>query len=105
MISIFSTVFYILVFMVVYVQVFFLVTFFENRKKIIIRNGTTKLDSYPPVTVIVPAYNEEKTVFKTVRSLLSLNYPKDKLKIFLIDDGSTDDTWNVMKKFSDNKIG
>jgi cellulose synthase/poly-beta-1,6-N-acetylglucosamine synthase-like glycosyltransferase len=81
------------------VQVFFFVTFLENRKKIVTRNGKINLQSYPAVTITVPCWNEEKTVFKTVQSILNLNYPKDKLNIFLVDDGSTDDTWNEIKKF------
>ncbi|KKP86019.1 MAG: Glycosyltransferase involved in cell wall biogenesis [Candidatus Nomurabacteria bacterium GW2011_GWA1_35_8] len=100
MASISNIVFYVLTFLSVYVQVFFLITFLENRKKIITRNGTIKLAKYPKVTVIVPCWDEEKTIYKTVRSLLDLNYPKDKLKIFLIDDGSTDGTWNAILKFS-----
>lgn len=91
--------FYILVFLSVYVQVFFFVTFLENRKRIIIRDGKIKLNFYPSVTVAVPCWNEENTIEKTIHSLLNLNYPKDKLKIFLIDDGSTDNTWNVINKF------
>ena len=100
MISIPDIIFYILIFFSVYVQVFFFITFLENRKKIIIRNGKMKLVKYPAVTIAVPCWNEEKIVYKTVRSLLALNYPKDKLKIFLIDDGSTDGTWNIISKFS-----
>src|SRR3989344_1621895 len=95
-----SIIFYILIFLSVYVQVFFLVTFFENRKKIITRSGKTTLRRYPTVTIVVPCWNEERTVHKTVRSLLDLNYPKDKLKIFLIDDGSTDGTPDILRKFS-----
>jgi len=100
MASISSVVFYVLTFFSVYVQVFFLITFLENRKKIIIRNGSIKLTKYPKVTIIVPSWNEEKTIYKTVRSLLNLNYPKNKLTIFLVDDGSTDNTWNAILKFS-----
>ena len=94
-----SIIFYTLVFLVVYVQVFFLVTFLENRKKIVTRKGSITLPHYPGVSIIVPAWNEEATVYKTVRSILALHYPKDKLKILLVDDGSTDGTWNVMQKF------
>ncbi len=100
MVSISTVIFYILTFLSVYVQVFFLITFFENRKKIIIRKKNIKLAKYPKVTVMVPCWNEEKTIYKTIRSLLDLNYPKDKIKIFLIDDGSTDNTWNIISKFS-----
>lgn len=94
-----NIIFYVLIFLSVYAQVFFLVTFLENRKKIVIRNGKTKLNKYKTVTIVVPCWNEERTVYKTIRSLLALNYPQDKLKIFLIDDGSTDGTWNIIRKF------
>ncbi|MEK9181473.1 MAG: glycosyltransferase [Patescibacteria group bacterium] len=90
---------YILIFFSVFVQVFFLVTFLENRKKIITRNGVVKLSKYPAVTIVVPCWNEEKTVYKTIRSLLNLNYPKDKIQLFLVDDGSTDGTWSIIRKF------
>lgn len=99
MIPISDLIFYIFIFLSVYVQVFFFVTFLENRKKIIIRNGKTALSFYPAVTIAVPCWNEEKTVEKTVRSLLHLNYPKDKLKIMLVDDGSTDNTLREINKF------
>ncbi len=99
MASITNVIFYILIFTSVYVQVFFLVTFLENRKKIVTRNGKISLDKYPAVTIVVPCWNEERTVYKTVRSLMNLNYPKDKLEIFLIDDGSTDGTWDIIRKF------
>lgn len=98
--SFFGLVFYALVFLSVYAQVFFLITFFENRKSIIIRSGKEELANYPRVTIAVPAWNEGRTIEKTVRSLLALNYPKDKLKIFLIDDGSSDNTYAVMQEFA-----
>ena len=88
-----------MIFLSVYVQVFFFVTFLENRKKIVIRNGKVRLAKYPEVTVAVPCWNEEKTVAKTVHSLLNLNYPKDKIQIILVDDGSTDKTLDILKQF------
>lgn len=91
--------FYVLIFLCVYAQVFFLVTFFENRKKIVVRSGKTKLSKYESVTIVVPCWNEENTVNKTIQSLLNLNYPQDKLKILIIDDGSTDGTWNIIRQF------
>ncbi|MBU2927563.1 glycosyltransferase [Winogradskyella psychrotolerans] len=50
----------------------------------------------PTVTVIVPAYNEGKQVYDTLVSLDNSNYPKQKLQIISIDDGSKDDTWEWM---------
>jgi cellulose synthase/poly-beta-1,6-N-acetylglucosamine synthase-like glycosyltransferase len=101
MTSIFDVMFYVLIFLSVYVQVFFFVTFLENRKKIVTRNEKIKLNFYPAVTIVVPCWNEENTIEKTVQSLFNLNYPKDKIKIFLINDGSTDNTRNVINKFAE----
>ncbi len=50
--------------------------------------------SLPTCTVIVPAYNEGKLVFSTLKSLVESDYPKEKLKIIAVDDGSEDDTWH-----------
>src|SRR3989338_2937678 len=99
--SISNIIFYIFIFLTVYVQIFLLITFLENRKKIIVRKGSVKLSTYPAVTLVVPCWNEEGTVERTVCSLLDLNYPKDKIKIFLVDDGSSDGTWNIINKFAD----
>jgi peptidoglycan-N-acetylglucosamine deacetylase len=101
MASIGTIAFHVLIFLSVYVQVFFFVTFLENRKRIVIRDKKIILTKYPTVTITVPCWNEEKTVEKTVCSLLNLNYPKDKLKIFLIDDGSVDNTLKVISKFAE----
>ncbi len=53
-------------------------------------------EELPTCTVIVPAYNEGKLVLDTLRSLVANDYPKEKLQIFAIDDGSKDDTWQWM---------
>lgn len=59
----------------------------EHIAKFRIRN----FKSYqPPVTVLVPAYNEEKTIVSTVRSLLGLGYPN--FEVLVVNDGSTDKT-------------
>jgi cellulose synthase/poly-beta-1,6-N-acetylglucosamine synthase-like glycosyltransferase len=44
----------------------------------------------PPVSVIVPAYNEGPTIVETIHSLLALRYAR--LEIVVVNDGSTDDT-------------
>lgn len=98
----FNSILYVFLFVTLYLEVFFLITFFEERLKLSTKSLISKLLYYPSVTIIVPCWNEEKTVSKTVDSLLRLNYPKDKLEIFIIDDGSTDKTWEIVQKFSDN---
>ncbi len=99
----FNNILYVFLFATMYIQVFLLITFFEERDKLAAKPINGKLAYYPSATIIVPCWNEEKTVSKTIHSLLRLNYQKNKLKIFIVDDGSTDNTWNVIQKFANNK--
>lgn len=94
----FNVIFYITAFSALYVQVFLLVVFLERRKDIKLRPAVS-LSEYPSVDIIVPCWNEEKTIDGTVQSLLALDYPKDKLRFHLVDDGSTDGTWDAMRKY------
>ena len=95
---------YIFLFASLNFEVFLLMTYFENRLEIENENEWISLGvkKYPSVTIIVPCWNEEKTVSKTIYSLLSLDYPKNKLKIMIVDDGSTDRTWDNVQKFKNN---
>lgn len=48
----------------------------------------------PPISLLVPAYNESTTIAAAIRSLLQLDYPE--YEIVVINDGSSDDTLEVM---------
>jgi cellulose synthase/poly-beta-1,6-N-acetylglucosamine synthase-like glycosyltransferase len=50
----------------------------------------------PPVTIISPAHNEEKSVCVAVRNLLNLDYPE--LELIVVNDGSTDRTLEVLQR-------
>jgi poly-beta-1,6 N-acetyl-D-glucosamine synthase len=50
-----------------------------------------ELGFLPPVTLVVPAYNEAPVIQAAIRSLLELDYPS--YEILVVDDGSTDDTY------------
>lgn len=88
--------------MALYFEVFLLITFFERFRKYEEKRSSAKLSRYPSVTIIVPGYNEEKAFIKTINSLLALNYPAEKLSIMAVDDGSTDNTWEMLQQFKDN---
>jgi poly-beta-1,6-N-acetyl-D-glucosamine synthase len=52
---------------------------------------------HPPVSILVPAYNEGKTIEPAVRALLRMDYPA--YEIIVLDDGSTDDTYERARAF------
>src|SRR6516164_8732886 len=51
---------------------------------------TKRTASYPLVSIIVPARNEERNIRRCVESLLEQNYPN--YEVIVVDDGSTDET-------------
>ncbi|NIS28286.1 glycosyltransferase family 2 protein, partial [candidate division KSB1 bacterium] len=78
-------------------------TFFEHKRapRSPLRPSLAR---FPRVAIIVPCYNEEKSLAGTVSSLLALAYPKDKLEIIVVDDGSTDNTLSVTRSFADSRV-
>ncbi|MDB5188883.1 MAG: hypothetical protein JWM92_481 [Candidatus Nomurabacteria bacterium] len=95
---------YTVVFLAVYVQVFLLVTYFEHLKKMKYSHiePVPDITNPPKVAIIVPCWNEEKTVHGTINSLLALDYPTDRLEVIAVDDGSTDTTWQELLEYKDN---
>jgi len=93
-------IFYIFIFLALYVQVFFLVTYFEKRGELK-KKGLTPT-YFPPVTFIVPCYNEQDSVVSTVESIKSIEYPKDKISIIIVNDGSKDKTWEVVQRYKND---
>ncbi len=58
-------------------------------------------DSYmPKVTMMIMSYNEAKVIEKKIKNSLELDYPKDKLEIFVVDSASNDGTQDIVKKYS-----
>jgi cellulose synthase/poly-beta-1,6-N-acetylglucosamine synthase-like glycosyltransferase len=81
-----------------YFTIFWLLVFLDNGAK---DKKLEKLKEFPLVSVIIPAYNEEKNIKKTIESVLSLNYPKDKLQIIAVNHGSSDNTGKIMDNYKD----
>lgn len=86
------------IFLALYFEVFIILGFFDSRASS--RRGSRANLSFPSVSIIVPCHNEEKTVRATAESLKALDYPKDKLTIVLVNDGSTDGTKTVLDSFT-----
>jgi cellulose synthase/poly-beta-1,6-N-acetylglucosamine synthase-like glycosyltransferase len=57
-------------------------------------NKIFKFQNFKPISVIVPAYNEENTIVDSIKSLLQLEYPE--YQLIIVNDGSTDGTLEKM---------
>lgn len=54
---------------------------------------------YPTISVVIPAYNEEKSIVSSLSSVLNNNYPQDKVQVLVANDGSTDGTEEIIREF------
>ena len=78
-----------------------LVLFVLNKIKKIFKPKTSKLHEstfIPSVTLLIATYNEEDFIEKKIQNCLELEYPKDKLKIVFVTDGSDDRTVELISK-------
>ena len=80
-------------FVFMYFVIFWLLTFIEVEPEI-----KKNIMEYPDVTIAIPAYNEEKTIAKTIQSVIDLEYPKNKIEIIIVNDGSNDNTAEIVKE-------
>ncbi|MBI2151685.1 glycosyltransferase family 2 protein [Candidatus Woesearchaeota archaeon] len=89
-----------------YFSVFLLLVYLEKKPQFISEKSSLTLPNsreWPFVSVIVPAHNEEKTILKTLESIEALDYPKEKLEVIAIDDGSKDDTKEKIIEYISDK--
>jgi cellulose synthase/poly-beta-1,6-N-acetylglucosamine synthase-like glycosyltransferase len=68
---------------------------FRERKSV----DASQFD-FPSCTIMIPAHNEATVIGKTVEAMLNLEYPKDKLTIMVINDGSKDETADIVRGFA-----
>ncbi len=61
-------------------------------------------DFEPDISMIIPSYNEEKNISNCIDSIHASDYPQSKIEVIVIDDGSTDNTLNVMKSYDGIKV-
>jgi cellulose synthase/poly-beta-1,6-N-acetylglucosamine synthase-like glycosyltransferase len=71
-----------------------------NNKSVI--KKTPAIKKLPPLSIIIPTFNEQHTIKKCIQSIISQNYPN--LKIIIVNDGSTDNTGNIVKQFVNKNI-
>jgi cellulose synthase/poly-beta-1,6-N-acetylglucosamine synthase-like glycosyltransferase len=54
----------------------------------------------PAVTILIPAYNEAECIAATVENKLQQRYPRDKLQIIVVSDGSEDGTDEIVRRYA-----
>ena len=86
-----------LVYILAYIG-FILVSFYMLGMAKHFKKGNYPSKTDKSVSIIIPAYNEEKSIERTIKSALSLDYPSEKLRIIVVDDGSKDNTFKIAQK-------
>ena len=81
----------------------YMLLLFFSMLKIIFKTSDEKkeenqLNFNKKISVIIPAYNEEAVIDKSIRSILNQTYPNK--EIIVVDDGSTDRTYKIASKFT-----
>ena len=61
-------------------------------------------DYFPPVSIIIPAYNEQDCIEEKILNSLQLDYPADKLEIIVSSDNSEDGTAEIVRKYLDRGV-
>ena len=60
------------------------------------------LSEYPPISIIFPAYNEEKVIDNRIKNLAESDYPVEKMELIIVNDASEDNTEDVALKAMEN---
>ncbi len=83
-------------FVALYFMFMYLLMYLPNRKKFFFYPRAKK--NYG-LSIVVPCYNEEKDIGNTIQALLNINY-KNLKKIIIVDDCSTDGSYEIIKKYA-----
>lgn len=75
---------------------FYVISYISSKKE---KKLLFSDEELPRVSILIPIYNEEKSIKKTLNSVLASDYPKNKFEVIVIDDGSTDKGLEIAKKF------
>ena len=71
----------------------FVISLFKKEYK------SRRWDKDPAVSIIIPAYNEEKNIYLCLESVARSDYPKRLMEILVVDDASNDNTLSEIERF------
>lgn len=89
---------YAIAFFTIFVTNIFILLFLRHRNEYLKRPAPGSMGE-AVVSVVVPAYNESGHIARCITSLLNADYPRGKLEIIVVDDGSSDDTLVLARRF------
>ncbi len=64
-----------------------------------VKNDYQAIGEWPAITIVFSVFNEEKVIKRKLESILNSDYPKDKFKILIGSDNSTDQTHQIIEEF------
>lgn len=103
-----TTIFWILAALIIYTYLGYgLVLFILIKIKRLFKKRVTRIlsdNELPELTLLVAAYNEQDYVAKKVENSRHLIYPKDKLKMMWVTDGSNDNTPDLLRTYGDVEV-
>lgn len=70
----------------------------------VVKRPVKRSDDLPMVTLLVAAFNEEDVIRTKIENSFALDYPKDKLEILIVADGSSDGTCDVVASYADRGV-
>lgn len=85
--------------LMIFVILFTLFFYYPTIKLLAKGKKLEKKDLEPEITVIIPAFNEEKYIKRKLRNMLDSDYPKKKMRILVVENGSTDNTVKIARGF------
>ncbi len=80
-------------------QIFRVCDYFSKRGILEMEPGPDDGSYMPFVTVIIPSRDRQSELVDCLKSVFAQDYPQDRMEVIVIDDGSTDDTRNVVDLF------
>lgn len=90
------------IWVIIFINVILMIAGYVYYTKTLKVKMDEELKEYPFVSVMVPAHNEAKVIRKTVQSLLSFDYPKDRYEIIVINDNSSDNSHDILTEIQNN---
>lgn len=94
-----SVIIYLSIYLGLIATTFYILSFWSYKKKDVLKYSD---DELPKVSVIIPAFNEEKSIAKTIHSILKSDYPD--FEVIFVDDGSKDKTLELAKEIKDSRL-